>query len=116
MIDPERVSASSRPLRLGGMALGVAVSILAANVWLLLLFTLNVSIALILECAFLAAFVWWAKGGGPPRGLRTFRADTFRGVTLTPNQWAWGLITALSFAVTVHAALVLLFRFIPYPV
>jgi len=31
-------------------------------------------------------------------------------------QWLWGLCAALFFAVTVHASIVLLFRFVPFPV
>jgi len=103
-------------LQLVGIAAGVIVSILAANVWPALLSTPNVWAALILESAFLAAFLWWAKGGGPPRALKAFRVFIFRDVDLTLNQWAWGLVAALFFAISVHAALVLLFRLIPYPV
>lgn len=104
------------PLRPGAMLIGVVVSIVAANVWLLLLFTAHVPIALFLECVFLVAFLGWAKGGGPPQALKLVRRQAFRSVHLTPAQWAWGLLAAFFFAVTVHAALVVLFRLIPYPV
>ena len=30
-------------------------------------------------------------------------------------QWTWGVVAALSFAATIHAAIVLLFRFVPFP-
>ena len=112
----EHPSSIAGHLPLLAMVIGVVVAILAANLWLLLLSALPIPLALVLECAFLGVFLWWAAGGGPPRALRTFRAESFRRVTLTPNQWAWGLLAALFFAITVHAALVLLFRFIPYPV
>jgi membrane protease YdiL (CAAX protease family) len=38
------------------------------------------------------------------------------GFTLSPAQWTWGLIAALSFAATIHAAIVLLFRFVAFPI
>jgi membrane protease YdiL (CAAX protease family) len=31
-------------------------------------------------------------------------------------QWMWGVFAALSFAATIHAAIVLLFRLVPFPV
>jgi len=39
----------------------------------------------------------------------------FRRGALSRGQWTWGLIAAVFFAVTVHAAIVLLFRLVPYP-
>src|SRR5207245_10175025 len=46
---------------------------------------------------------------------RAARGLAFRSGPLSPGQWFWGIIAALSFAVTVHAAIVLLFRFVPFP-
>jgi membrane protease YdiL (CAAX protease family) len=43
------------------------------------------------------------------------RADYFRVRQLSAAQWTWGIAAAVSFAVSVHAAIVLLFRFVPYP-
>lgn len=34
---------------------------------------------------------------------------------LSTKQWSWGILAALSFAVTVHASIFLLFRFVPFP-
>jgi membrane protease YdiL (CAAX protease family) len=39
----------------------------------------------------------------------------FRRGALSPAQWFWGIVGALSFAATIHAAIVLLFRFVPFP-
>jgi hypothetical protein len=35
---------------------------------------------------------------------------------LSPKQWVWSVIAAIAFAATVHAAIVLLFRFLPFPI
>ncbi len=70
----------------------------------------------IAESLFLALFLWWAHGGGPPRSTEVARANAFRSVSLTSRQWLWGLIAAVFFVATVHASIVLLFRFVSYPV
>jgi membrane protease YdiL (CAAX protease family) len=64
---------------------------------------------------FLAIYVWWASGGGPPRATQSARATAFRRGRLSPAQWFWGVVAALFFAATVHAAIVLLFRLVPFP-
>jgi membrane protease YdiL (CAAX protease family) len=88
-----------------------------ANVWLVLLVVLRLPVptAVVAELLFLAIYVWWARGGGPPRRLQVVRADYFRVRRLSATQWVWGIVAAVSFAVSVHAAIVLLFRFVPYP-
>ena len=96
----------------GGIVIGLA----AANVWPLLLIKLGAPVASVAEVVFLAVYMWWASGGGPPARLRTVRADYFRSIRLSGAQWFWGVIAALAFAATVHAAIVLLFRFVPFPV
>ncbi len=68
------------------------------------------------ETMFLALYIWWAAGGGPPRAEQTSRASAFRRGTLSSMQWLWGTVAALCFAVTIHASIVLLFRFVPFPV
>jgi membrane protease YdiL (CAAX protease family) len=75
-----------------------------------------VPLAAIAEAIFLALYVWWAGGGGPPRTTQAARARAFRRGTLSPRQWGWGLVAALSFAITIHASLVLPFRIVPFPV
>jgi membrane protease YdiL (CAAX protease family) len=52
----------------------------------------------------------------PPRTSQTNRATAFRRGTLSSEQWLWGMIAALCFAATIHASIVLLFRFVPFPV
>lgn len=94
---------------------GVLVGMIAANIWPLLLLSLGMPIAAGAEVVFLALYVWWASGGGPPRSLRAARAENFRVRPLSAAQWSWGIVAALSFAATIHAALVLLFRIVPFP-
>ena len=104
------------PVALRAIIAGFLVAAVAANVWLLLFRNLDVRLAAVVEAIFLALFLWWASGAGPPRGAQASRAQAFRRVSLTSSQWLWGLIAALFFAATVHAAIVLLFRFVPFPV
>jgi membrane protease YdiL (CAAX protease family) len=100
---------------LRAVLVGLLIAMVAANVWPLLLLNLGVPVAAIVELVFLALYVWWARGGGPPQRWQTARATAFRRKTLSPAQWAWGLVAAFFFAVTIHASLVLLFRFVTFP-
>jgi len=103
------------PIALRAIITGFLIAAVAGNVWLLLLLNLSVQLAAVIEAIFLALFVWWARGGGPPRAAQAARAKAFRFVTLTSRQWLWGLIAAFFFAATVHASIVLLFRLMPFP-
>ena len=103
------------PVAVRAIVSGLLVALVAANVWPLLLVNLGVPLASIAEAAFLALYLWWASGGGPPATNQAVRAFLFRRGRLSPRQWAWGLIAAFFFAMTVHAAIVLLFRFVPFP-
>jgi membrane protease YdiL (CAAX protease family) len=94
----------------------VFVALGAANVWPLLLLTIGVPLAAIVEAVFLAFYVWWASGGGPPRSTRHGRRIAFRFGALSPAQCAWGVMAAVSFAASVHAAIVVLFRLVPFPI
>jgi membrane protease YdiL (CAAX protease family) len=96
---------------------GLLIGMIPANVWLVLLVVLKLPVpeAAAAEIVFLAIYVWWARGGGPPASFKAVRADYFRVRSLSGTQWFWGVVAALSFAATVHAAIVLLFRFVPYP-
>jgi membrane protease YdiL (CAAX protease family) len=76
---------------------------------------LGVPAAAMMEAIFLALYVWWASGGGPPHKWQAARVAAFRRKTLSQAQWTWGLVAAFFFAVTIHASLVLLFRFVPFP-
>jgi membrane protease YdiL (CAAX protease family) len=103
------------PVALRAIISGLLIALLPANVWPLLLVNLGVPLAAIAEVIFLALYVWWASGGGPPRTTQAARATAFRRSAPTPTQWSWGIIAALFFAVTIHASIVLLFRIVSYP-
>lgn len=113
--DPSPSLWGKLPTALRAIVSGLLVAMIAANVWPLLLLRLGVPLAAIAETVFLALYVWWVSGGGPPRTARAARATAFRRGTLSSSQWRWGLIAAFFFAVTVHASIVLLFRFVPFP-
>lgn len=104
------------PVSFRSIVAGLLVALIAANVWPLLLLRLGVPLATLAEALFLGLFVWWTSGGGPPRSTRAARAFCFRRAPLSPARWFWGIVGAVFFAVTVHAAIVLLFRLTPYPV
>jgi membrane protease YdiL (CAAX protease family) len=103
------------PVILRAIVGGILIGMIAANVWLLLLLKLGMPIAALAEIVFLTAYIWWAAGGGPPARFRKVRADYFRVRPLRGAQWFWGVIAAVSFAATIHAAIVLLFRVVPFP-
>jgi membrane protease YdiL (CAAX protease family) len=94
---------------------GLALALIATNVWPLFLLNLSVPLATIAETIFLALFLYWTAGGGPPRTTQAVRANSFRRTTLSPSQWFWAVLAAVFFAATIHASIVLLFRFVPFP-
>jgi membrane protease YdiL (CAAX protease family) len=104
------------PVSLWAIISGLLIALVPANVWLPLLRSLGVPLATTTEAVFLAAYLWWASGGGPPVKWKMARRAAFRSRALTPTQWMWGILAALSFAASVHAAIVLLFRLVPFPV
>lgn len=103
------------PVAARAIASGLLVGLVAANVWPLLLIGFGMPAAAFLEAGFLALYLWWARGGGVPASLREERSFAFRSGNLTRAQWLVGLAVALSFALTVHAAMVVLFRLVPFP-
>jgi membrane protease YdiL (CAAX protease family) len=103
------------PISLRAIICGLLIALPAANVWPLLLLKLGVPLATIAEALFLGTYVWWARGGGPPRTTQAARATAFRRGRLSPKQWFWGITAALFFAATIHSSIVLLFRFVPFP-
>lgn len=103
------------PIIVRAIIVGIVIGLAAANVWPILLLKLGMPLAAIAEAIFLVAYIWWAGGGGPPKSLKAVRADYFRVRALSAAQWFWGLIAALFFAATVHAAIVVLFRLVPFP-
>lgn len=103
------------PAALRAIVNGLLIGLIAANVWPLLLQKLGAVNASAAEILFLGAYMWWASGGGPPSRFKALRTEYFRAGKLSGREWAWGVVAALSFAVTIHAAIVLLFRFEPFP-
>jgi membrane protease YdiL (CAAX protease family) len=114
--DTQRSLWARLPVSLRAVITGLLIALIPANVWPPLLLSLGVPVAATVELVFLGLYFWWASGGGPPQGTREARGVAFRSGALSPAQWFWGVIAALSFAATVHAAIVLLFRFVPFPV
>jgi membrane protease YdiL (CAAX protease family) len=94
---------------------GILVGMIAANVWPILFLKLGMPKAAVVELVFLGLYAWWAAGGGPPTRLKGIRADYFRVRSLSGSQWLWGVVAAATFAASIHAAIVLLFRFVPFP-
>jgi membrane protease YdiL (CAAX protease family) len=117
MTSPQPVPSlwTKLPLTLRAILAGFLIAAATANVWLLLLLNLGVQLAAVVEVIFLVLFLWWACGGGPPSATHAARAKAFRSGKLTFKQWSSGLTGAFFFAATVHASIVLLFRFMSYP-
>ena len=105
----------ARFVSLRAIIIGLVIALLPANVWPLLLLRAGVPLAAIIEIAFLGLYVWWASGGGLPRRTQAARSLAFRSGVLSPAQWFWTIVAALSFATIIHGAIVLLFRFVPFP-
>jgi membrane protease YdiL (CAAX protease family) len=105
---------SKLPVALRAIISGLLIAFVAANVWPVLLLKLGVPLAAIAELIFLSLYIWWAAGGGP-RLTQSSRTHSFRRLRLSSEQWLWGIVGAICFAVTVHAAIVLLFRFVSFP-
>jgi membrane protease YdiL (CAAX protease family) len=103
------------PVSLRAIITGIVIALLPANVWPLLLTSVGVPLAATIEVIFLGLYVWWTSGGGPPEKTQIARGLAFRSGALSPAQCFWGIIAALSFAATIHGAIVLLFRFMPFP-
>jgi membrane protease YdiL (CAAX protease family) len=109
------MSWSRLPISLRAIVSGLLIALVAANVWPVLLVKLGVPLAAIAEVIFLSLYLWWAAGGGPPRTTQDSRTFAFRRGSLSSMQWRWSFVAAFSFAITIHAAIVLLFRFVPFP-
>jgi hypothetical protein len=103
------------PVSMWAIIAGIVIALIPANVWPLLLLSVGVPVAASVEVVFLGLYIWWASGGGPPHRTRAARGRAFRSARLSAAQCFWGVIGALFFAATIHAAIVLLFRFVPFP-
>jgi membrane protease YdiL (CAAX protease family) len=98
------------------IAAGLLIGLAGANVWSLLAVTLGPQLwTAVAEVLFLVVYLAWASGRGPPRSTRGARGAAFRVGPISRTQWVWGLTAAAAFAITVHAALVVLFRLTPFP-
>jgi len=104
------------PVSLRAIVTGIVIALIPANVWPPLLLSIGVPAAATIEIVFLGLYLWWAGGGGPPARTHGTRAVAFRSGPLSSMQWFWGIIAALAFVTTIHAAIVLLFRFVPFPI
>jgi membrane protease YdiL (CAAX protease family) len=104
------------PVAVRAIISGLLIALVAANVWPLFLLHLSVPLAAVAEVIFLAVYLWWASGGGRPRAMQAVRAVAFRRGRLSSRQWCLGIVAAVFFAATVHASIVLLFRFARFPV
>jgi membrane protease YdiL (CAAX protease family) len=103
------------PVSLRAIIAGIVIGLIPANVWPALLLSLGVPVAASVEVVFLGLYVWWASGGGPPHRTSAARGCAFRSATLARAQFFWGVVGALFFAAAIHAAIVLLFRFVLFP-
>jgi membrane protease YdiL (CAAX protease family) len=100
---------------LRAVIVGLLVGMVAANVWPILLLKLSMPAAAGAEVLFLFLYILYARGGGPPGAWKPVRGKSFRSRTLSGADWVWGFIGAVAFAATVHAAIVVLFRLVPFP-
>lgn len=116
MAEPGKRKINPLLLLIAAVFGGLLVGMVAANVWpvLLTVAKLNVVAASAVEVLFLLVYVLWFTGALPGPWRRA-RQNLGRFRSLTAAQWRWGLASALAFAGTVHAAMVVLFRLIPYP-
>jgi membrane protease YdiL (CAAX protease family) len=106
---------SKLPVLLRAILSGLLIALVAANVWPVLLASLNTPVAALVEMIFLGVYLWWACGGGPPSRTRDWRRNASRYGGLSRDRWLWGIIGAIFFALAVHASIVLLFRFVQFP-
>jgi membrane protease YdiL (CAAX protease family) len=102
------------PITLRAIVGGLLVGMIAANVWPVLLYGLGAPVGAAIELVFLGLYVWWFSGAAPG-AWKAQRTDLGRGGKLSSAQWSWGLMAAVCFAATVHSAIVLVFRFVPFP-
>jgi membrane protease YdiL (CAAX protease family) len=107
---------SKLPVLLRAILSGLLIALVAANVWPVLLESLSTPVAALVEVIFLGVYLWWAFGGGPPRRTRDSRRNASRYGALSRDRWLWGIVGAIFFAIAVHASIVLLFRFVQFPV
>jgi hypothetical protein len=69
------------PVVIRAVVVGILVGLIAANVWPVLLFKLGMPAAAGAEALFLLVYIWWVRGGGPPRVPRISAAAGSRRAT-----------------------------------
>jgi membrane protease YdiL (CAAX protease family) len=112
---------SRLPVTVRAVIAGLLVCLPAANVLPALALGIGTASAVAmmlaagLEIAFLAAFLWWTRGNEPPLSTRAARTAASRAGSLSLRQWLWALAAAVAFAVAIHAAMVVTFRLVPFP-
>jgi membrane protease YdiL (CAAX protease family) len=104
------------PVSARAVVCGLLIGLGGANVWSAFLIGLGPSLwAVAAEVLFLVLYLAWTRGWGPPAATVAARREAGRVGPLTSTHWRWGLIAAVAFPITVHAALVVLFRLTPFP-
>jgi membrane protease YdiL (CAAX protease family) len=104
------------PISARAIVSGLLVGLVGANVWSVFLIGLGPRVwAVLCEVLFLILYLAWTRGMGPPASTQMARGAAARVGRLSAAQWACGLIAAISFPISVHAALVVLFRLTPFP-
>jgi len=110
------------PVVVRAVITGLAIALPAANVIPVLAGLVGLSSAACGAIAggvgaiFLMAYLWWTRGGGPPRSTKSSRRLASRAGRFSRAQWRAALPAALAFAIAMHAAMVILFRLVPFPV
>ncbi|HWD67333.1 MAG TPA: CPBP family intramembrane glutamic endopeptidase [Caulobacteraceae bacterium] len=104
------------PVSARAIVSGLLVGLTGANVWSLFLIGLGPQVsAVVCETLFLIIYLAWTRGMGPPAWTQSARRSAARVGRLSVAQWTWGLIAAIAFPISVHAALIVLFRLTPFP-
>ncbi len=104
------------PISARAIVSGLLVGLIGANVWSVLLIGLGPRVwAVLAEVLFLILYLAWTRGIGPPASTGASRREAGRVGQISATQWAWGLAAAIAFPISVHAALVVLFRLTPFP-
>lgn len=104
------------PISARAIVCGLLVGLIGANVWSVFLIGLGPRVWAVLgEILFLLLYLAWSRGMGPPVSTQLARRGAARVGRLSAAQWILGLVAAVAFPISVHAALVVMFRLTPFP-
>ena len=83
---------SKLPVSLRAILSGLLVALVAANVWPILLLSLSVPVAAVVEMVFLGLYLWWASGevlraGHVIRAERIPLRSIIEGAMVVGNHW-----------------------------